>query len=273
MSLLPLIGTAVSALGSFFGQEESNKDALRLQQTAFRQNQSALLAAEKRALADRPNLWSREDTVWARENQASIDAANLAYSRSLEAEQRAAQRDATKVQTLVNDARAAGIHPLVALGVSYGGPLAQIVQGSTPSHSPASGSIDRQAAQMGVPTNGNAIGDAAAQIGIGLAQMQNMRLTEAQIENVKASTANILSEAQSRTMIASARLNGQSLFAGDRIKHNPNTDDAQKAANRYGEPGDWLFGMYNLFADTDPMFKSPMGQMGQDFGKWLRSWL
>lgn len=273
MSLLPLLGTAVSAIGSFFGQENTNEQNRKLAQQTFENNQQAIIDAEQRALADRPNLWQREDDVWERQAEWSEDQAHLANHYNKEAFERWQAADARKVQTLVEDARRAGIHPLAAMGVSYGGPIAQAVSASTPGHSSATGSIDRSAAQMGTPTNGDAIGDAAAQIGLGLAQMQNMRLVEAQIENVKASTANILSEAQSRTMIASARLNGQSLFAGDVIKHNPNTDDAQKAANRYGEPGDWLFGMWNLFQDTNPTFQNPAASAGQDFGKWLRSWL
>jgi len=277
MALLPLIGSAIGALGSFFGGQSSQQSALKMQQQAFAQNQASIFAAEQRALADRPNIWAREDQIWQKENQAALNATNQAQQFALEAEARAAARDATKIQTLVNDARAAGIHPLAAMGVSYGGPMAQAVQGSTPSHSSASGTVDRQAAQMGAPVAGDPIGDALGKFGLGLAEMQGMRLTEAQIRNVEASTANILSEAQSRSMIMNARLNGQSLnstrFTGETIRHDPRTDDAQKAANRYGEPGDWLFGMYNLFNDSNALMPTHKSHPGAQFGNWIRSWL
>lgn len=266
--VLPLLGALAGAVGSWFGGQ-SQKKAARKQQTRQIAEQRRADSLNRKAVED-ANTAAREaaERAFRRENAAAIQAANVAHQRSLEAEQRARAADATKVQTLVNDARAAGIHPLAAMGVSYGGPVAQAVQASTPSY----GVPNVQAATTGVPDLGDAVGDGIGNIGISfLKDVQDLQLGAAQIQNVHASTANLISEARSRSIISSARLAGQSLMSGETIKHDKRTTDAQDASQRYGELGDWLFGAHNLFQDTNSMNINPPARMGQEFGEWLRS--
>lgn len=96
------------------------------------------------------------------------------------------------IQQIVSDAKAAGIHPLAALG------------------SPAASSYG---SPVGSSTTGDAIGDAISEFGRSRKQdkLQGKqdRLIEAQIDTEKAKADALRAEARSRTMISSARGTGQ----------------------------------------------------------------
>lgn len=91
------------------------------------------------------------------------------------------QRQDTQIQRLVADARAAGIHPLAALG------------------SPVASSFGTPIGSTGA---GDAIGDALSSAGL---LKKQGALLDAQISSERAKAAALMAEAQSRTHIQSAR--------------------------------------------------------------------
>lgn len=172
---------------------------------------------------------------------ANRDAAQQANREQIAAIERANQlafeRENTRIQRLVRDANKAGIHPLAALG-------SPVVSGfATP-----------QAAYGGAPISGDGVGDALQSIGAAFPQSDGtmeklqQQLLTAQIRNVDASTANMLSEAQSRTITANNRT-PYTLF-GQQIEPSPYMSDAQTLANRHGEAVDWMSWILTVPADV-----------------------
>lgn len=178
------------------------------------------------------------DSSAKKQNQQQVRAIEKANAQ-------ARSWDKKKVQTLVEDARKAGIHPMAALGSPVAGGFA------TP-----------QAAYGGQPRSGSAIGDAMESFGQTLSATPSTsplqdQLTKAQIANVHASTANLLSEATSRSQIANARLGGQSLSTGSMFDNMPSKvgaikvhpyerGAAQRAQDNYGDIWEQLFGTANI---------------------------
>lgn len=89
-------------------------------------------------------------------------------------------RQDSQIQRIVADARAAGIHPLAALG------------------SPVSSSY-------GTPIAGDSIGDAIGALGGGSLRAKQEKLLDAQIRSERAKEEALIAEATSRTRIAGAR--------------------------------------------------------------------
>lgn len=89
-------------------------------------------------------------------------------------------RQDTQIQRIAADARAAGIHPLAALG------------------SPVSSSY-------GTPVTGDSVGDAVSSLGSSRSRRLQDDLVRAQISSEKAKEIALLAEATSRTSIAAAR--------------------------------------------------------------------
>lgn len=152
-----------------------------------------------------------------------------------------AKQNSTKIQTLVKDARAAGIHPLAALGSSVAGSF------GTP-----------QAAYGGAPITGSAVGDAIKSFGASMPQPDSnaelqAQLLRAQIKNVDASTVQLLADAQSRTKAANAQQHGvtSTMIAGLPTAGNPNFSDVGgPIQQRYGEPAEWLMSIPTMLADA-----------------------
>lgn len=159
----------------------------------------------------------------------------------------------TKIQTTVKDARAAGIHPLAALG------------------SPVAGSWASPVA----PYAGDAIGEGISRIGDAVTKGAGNELVQlqkdaerARIANLNANTAVTLADAESRTTLARARAAGQSMDTADLVARgrpiltDRGFSDAQKFENRYGELSDFIFGP--LIAEADLMKNTGMtvGQYG-----------
>lgn len=115
--------------------------------------------------------------------------------------------NATKIRTTVKDARAAGIHPLAALG------------------SPVAGSWATPVSQPGL---GDAVADGAARIGSAIDNRGQRELLSASIDterakarNLDADTAARLADAQRTTITAAARRAGQSLDVANLAHPNP----------------------------------------------------
>lgn len=169
------------------------------------------------------------------------------------------QMNATKIRTTVKDARAAGIHPLAALG------------------SPVAGSW---ATPVGQPGHGDAVADGAARIGAAIDKGGTNALTEASIaterakaRNLDADTASKLAAARATTLAASARLGGQSLdvahlgrpdrpvpvtaFGKTLVRDPKKFSSAQTATDEFGEIADWVVGGPALLeASTRDFFHS-----------------
>lgn len=192
----------------------------------------------------------------------AADKANKQQIAAIQAANRRAEKlDATKIQRVVADAKMAGIHPMAALGSPVAGSFA------TP-----------QAAYGGQPRSGSAIGDAMETFGQSVASIPSStplqdQLTKAQIANVQASTANLISEATSRTQIANARLGGQSLStagssvgAWEVMPRRPGA--AQKAQDDYGDIWEQLFGTANIGSIQGKA--ENMGPVSREFWRyWL----
>lgn len=167
--------------------------------------------------------------------------------------------NATKVQTTVKDARAAGIHPLAALG------------------SPVAGSW---ATPVGQPGYGDAVADGAARLGSAIDNRGKDDLTQATIaterakaRNLDADTAAKLADAQRTTLSAAARRGGQSLDVAALGKPDPvqpitafgrtfsrdprKFSSAQVATDEFGEIADWVIGAPSLLeaATRDVMLR------------------
>lgn len=216
MSFIPaLISAGSSLLGGLFGQSSAEKEAER--------NRRAQLLANQR------NIRFQRQT-----NRQNIAEARRASRVDWE---RYNQARATNIQTIASDAKAAGIHPLAALGVNMAGVPASPV-----------GTVRAPTVDPVISPSGNVIGDgiarAGAQLADGLASQLDTRskleneLLSAQIEQTRAGTAQMLMNATSRSGIASVLSNPGA--PAERF------DNAQRD---YGEIQDFVFAPGNLWGD------------------------
>lgn len=161
---------------------------------------------------------------------------NMQQTRAIErANKQAMKREDTRIQRTVEDARAAGIHPLAALGSSVVGNMAV-----------------PQAAFGGAPISGSAVGDAVSQLGAGFGSTQSElqeQLLRAQIRNVDASTAQLLADASSRSRIQNAQMQGSGFLVPSVLP------DAERAEQRYGEISDYTFGPQVFWSDVKETYK------------------
>lgn len=170
----------------------------------------------------------------------------------------------TKIQTTVKDARAAGIHPLAALG------------------SPVAGSWASPVARY----SGDAIGEGLSRLGDAVnkgagneLQRLQMDAERARIRNLDANTAATLADAQSRSAIAAARRRGQTMDVADvatttdprsvMLGADPSWPDAQKYENRYGELSDFIFGPAIAWSDFK---RGPMAEASGRFERRREKW-
>lgn len=156
------------------------------------------------------------------------------------AEARANARDDTKIRRLVVDSRAAGIHPLAALGSQVAG----------------------QMGSSGMVYSGDAAGDALRSVrSRDPLQEENARLQneslKADIDRTRADTARILAAAAtSRTDIARATSASRGSSAdvappvkafGGTIQRDPSRfSSADVAQQEFGEAGEWAIGLPSL---------------------------
>lgn len=222
MSFLPaLISASSSILGGLFGQSEADKDR-QAQARANAQN----IAFQRQANAQNIREARRASNVdWQRYNQAR----------------------STNLQTIAADARAAGIHPLAALGVNMAGVPASPV-----------GSVRAPRVDPAISPSGSAIGDgiarAGAQLGDGVAQLFDQRarleneLLSAQIQQTRAGTATMLANATSRSAISSVQNKRHALqFGGWRGELPEGTIPAgDQPETELGEIGQLIQSLYNL---------------------------
>lgn len=148
--------------------------------------------------------------------QLDINRQNIAEARRAEKvgirETRRAQRlqireDNSKVRRLVEDARAAGIHPLAAMGVAGGGGF-QAAQGVVPTLNAPVTEANTSA--------GDAVGAAGAMIGSAIdnrVSPLDQRMKLSQINLMDAQATDLLSQARSRSIIAAARAAGPRVLA------------------------------------------------------------
>lgn len=244
-----LIGAASQVAGSLLNKPSNPGAAARNAQTranaVARQNRIAQKKVDDRN-------WARQQTVNRENRQYATQASQTDYLRNKEFAR-------NKVQWLVEDAKAAGISPLAALGIQSGG------GGFASSISPAQTYYDSPASQApsasdlgGLPPSGSAVGDGVAAAGAMLADhlanaerrgLQN-QLLRAQIGNVNANTAATLSAATSRTGIASSQQENTSyrMFGVDIEPSNLFTD-VQTGSQRLGEPFEWAAFLPTFLAD------------------------
>lgn len=198
--------------------------------------------------------------------------------------ERAAERQfATRIQTTVADAKAAGIHPLAALGASTG-PMPAMVNSGSPM--------------------GDAIGSAVAGLGdaygqyrarkdqekadAGMAAESEARvgLLRAQTRQADAEAAATAAEAQSRTMVAAARAGSvgattrsptqppRDYGGGERtdpfgLRANNRLPDASRVTSRYGEPAEWVYAPIVAAADWLTQNTERWQQAESDFNSWM----
>lgn len=150
------------------------------------------------------------------------------------------EREDNRIQRLVVDARAAGIHPLAALGAGGGG----------------SGSFAMpEAVYGGAPVTGSAVGDAIKAFGDTLPMVNEQgalqtELLRAQIRNVDASTANLIAEARRTTMSSAVKAASNTSFADVKLQEQPDTSTAQEVQDRYGDIIENIFGIAKLGRDV-----------------------
>lgn len=171
-----------------------------------------------------------------RKAQQKMDKQNRQFTRK--ENQIAREREDNKIQRLVADANAAGIHPLAALGSSVAGNFAQPV--------PYQGTAYQDTSDTGAM--GNALAAAGSTIG---QAVMNMELQRAQINNLNASSANQLAEAQAHSRAQAIR-NGA--VSGSNAAHEIGVFDmtakkpgaAQRAQDDFGDIWEQIIGTFNI---------------------------
>lgn len=172
---------------------------------------------------------------------ASLFGQQSAFNRQADLSRQFAKKG---IQWRVADAKAAGIHPLAALGAHT----------SVAPSMPVGG--DAVAEGLGK------VGDWMSGVGRERAELEN-QLLRSQIRSADAGTN--AQVAQSRTVISQGRRAGQAarmqddplpMFRGLRIQHgsgrygtDPGWSDAEDYETRHGEPADWAFFIPRAFDD------------------------
>lgn len=274
-----LISAGASLAGGLLGQQtaQDNRTA-NMWQNMMNLNEQRRVNEENRAFAreiNAENLSSAERTNLANIRAASdINAATLA-DKDLD---RALQREFAQsgIRWRADDARAAGIHPIYALGgpgASYSPGAIQLASPSrvTPVASPGAAA---QASAGSSVVSGNPMGNALASMGqdIGRALMATSTGLQRDAAFEQTSRDLTLQNMTLRNELLSsqiAKLRGQvgpafppvpeankpedrpQMFTGGyKWATDPLTSNAQSAEDRYGELSDFIFGPYILYRDT-----------------------
>lgn len=186
------------------------------------------------------------------------------------------EREDNQMQRMVADAQAAGISPLAALG--------------------ASGAYSGTATNVRPETSGDLVGDALTQFGEESTGLQN-DLTSAQIRRTDAETADIISQARSRTIASTVNSAARNTPVDNTVKLSPNAlflpggtqepgldmgggpfgtvpaglTAAETAEEMFGEPGEWIQGIYNItqtwLSQWDRGLRNYLGDRGWNFGQ------
>lgn len=173
-------------------------------------------------------------------NNANIAAQEAANEKNYQAQKEFAQQG---LRWKVDDAKAAGLHPLIGAGAQ--------AQNFSPSYvgaqvSPVSGMAEGMAAA------GNDIGRAIAATQTGPEKALSMlQLERASLENDLLRTQirrQIVETGPSfPTVNSGSGITGNSeaalMFHGNKWDTNPKTSDTQKIADRYGDLASWLYGL------------------------------
>lgn len=193
-----------------------------------------------------------------------------------------AQRDDTYLQRRVADGAAAGLSPLASIGATGGGGgIPQPVQGGS------------MGPQMEWGETGSHIGNAIKEI-LESPEIQRQKAMRSRMDDIALRQAEAdldLTRARSRSIIEEARHPTRG-FAQDPATsvsnpnrpdkvtqvHNPfvklkvdkRYSDAQDAQNRYGEPGEWVQGIGNMWTDSLNA-RNPDRQRGYQKG-WSDVW-
>lgn len=236
---------------------------------AFIRQQKAILQAQGYQTSERElaQMWSAKQ-------------AKLAHRRDIQAE-------STRVQRLAADARAAGLHPLAAMGISATPGAAAPVSGgmTSPSMSVSASQAPQAAGAPGASPTGDRSLDGAlagANLGMGIAQAfdpLDRDLKRAQIANVKADTAARLLEAQSRTMgrkLEAATRGGATgsntapPVAGDR-RRNSNMKAPRPMPREWYDVGTWGPGQEPLRIRKDQVTAATLEDLFGDVAAELAS--
>lgn len=261
----PLISAGADLLGGLLGKGESERmQYARAQKLFNHQIEQQFRYGERSAEAafGRSEKSRVATQNWNKAEAQRVEALNLALDNS-------------RVQRLVKDARAAGIHPLAALGANLSTPLAMPVQ-SSPSGS--TGTAPQGGSGISTYNPRESLGNAVSNAGRSLAglfttqseqeQLQN-ELLRSQIAATNADTAISLQRATSRSterriMAAaiggpSGTLNNRTVAAGDpkRILKiggksffpDPSTSQANDIENEYGDAAE-VINLFNMISGT-----------------------
>lgn len=150
--------------------------------------------------------------------------------------------DRTKIQTMVKDANAAGLHPLAMVGSQISSPVLNSFQSNTPPSAIAqSNPVDLAAIQLS---------DAQARLVNKQADFVDEQIADSRLARAKqAVTPDKLIED-----IVNPQRTSHVKIGGGTLSSNPAFSDAQTYEDRYGELGGALMGLLNLPADAAHSF-------------------
>lgn len=271
----PVIGAGISALGSLFGGLFNRKS----QSEANQQNLIATAHQNQlnREMQERMNALAAADA----ERRLEFQLRDAAINRELQVQEaeknRAMQLDFAKsgIQWRVDDARAAGIHPIYALGgsgASYSPSavsVGNVSLGSGPSYGVPSQSVPTVEPSLAM---GNAFASFGQDIGRAInatrtalgrdeafeTSMRMAQLTKVGLENdLLASQIAKLKASQNPPMPVgvpeASKFEERPLLTlgmdGKPYKTDPRIANAEDFEKRYGEISDWLMGPYILYRD------------------------
>lgn len=242
------LGALISAGASLLGgaMQSSNVDKAN--------KQAAKKARNARKIANRRYVNSVKFAKSEQARQDRVAANNIALQKEF------AQQG---IRWKVEDAKAAGVHPLYALGASTHSFSPVSVGGAgypgDPGVSQSTPAID-----TGMP---NALANAGQDIGRAVSAMKTPqeRMSDAlALENM--SLQNDLLRSQiaqnfSRSFGAGTGpgMPGVSMIAGTKVPHSARWSNAQDLADRYGEPAEWLSFPFIAGADLRELFSQSFG--------------
>jgi hypothetical protein len=190
-----------------------------------------------------------------------------AYNRKIALSDRryAERREASYFKRLAKGAKAAGFHPLSALGVNPSSG-SSFVHGANDSFSPSSsggGYSGASEVSANVSLGGNRVEDA---------QVENLEasteLLRSQAEASKAKTAiQMLNASQDKPyteVVNPTRTSHMDMFGG-KLQSNPAFSDAEVLESRYGELGGSVLGLMNLPADLYMKAKQYLDEISNDY--------
>lgn len=300
--MLPLIGSIISAgssfLGGLLGQQNAadNREA-SMWTNLMNLNEQRRVNEENRAFAREIN--SENLSAAERTNLANIHAA-ADINRATIADKdldRQLQREFAQsgIRWRVDDARAAGIHPIYALGgpgASYSPGAISLVSPSRVTPLSSVGAASQAYAASPPPVTGNNIGSSLASMGQDIGRALTATQTAVQRDAAFEQTSRDLwlqNATLKNELLASqiAKLKGQvgppmqsvpeadkpeerkQLFMGGKIKTDPNWTNAQDFEDRWGEISDWTVGPYIMYKD----FVANTGGVAPFVEGKMKSWI